>query len=388
MEWSYTSKPKLIRVANVPGSLNTFCKGLLKKLSYDYEVVALASPGPEMKEIEDREHVRTISLPIERRISVFKDIISLWKMIVVFRKERPTIVHTIGGKCGLLSMIAAWLTRVPIRMYTFTGLDSQVVTKGFLHYVLWFTDKLSCVLATDLLPEGCGVKRDMERSHLTKKTLTVLGHGNIRGIDLDYYCVNENIAERASAVREKWKDDFTFVFVGRVVRDKGINELVSAFKKLYESNSNVRLLIVGPYENDIDPISSESRLYIDRCDHIEAVGSQKDVRPWYAAADCFVLPSYREGFPNSVIEAGAMNLPSIVTDINGANEIIIEGENGIIVPPRNTEALLNAMVFMMTNKDKRDYMRGNARKLVADRYEQKFVHQCLFDYYKQALERL
>lgn len=380
-------KTKLIRIANIPESLNIFCKGLLKKLSVDYDVVALASPGDALHEIEEREGVRTIAIPIERRISIGKDIVSLFRMIRTFHKEKPTIVHTIGGKCGLLTVIAGWLCRVPIRIYSFTGLDSSTA-KGFMHGVLWCTDKLSCMLATDLLPEGYGVKRDMERMKLTKKPLTVLGKGNIRGIDLEYYCTNNELQSQASEIRSKFGDCFVFLFVGRIVHDKGIDELVVAFKKINEQFPHTRLLIVGPDESQLDPISDESQKYIEESNVIYAAGAQSDVRPWYLAADCFILPSYREGVPNCVIEAGAMNLPSIVTDINGANEIIINGENGIIVPPQNSDALYEAMRAIMENEDDRLKMKNNARRMVAERYEQGYVQQCLMDYYKKTIDRL
>jgi glycosyltransferase involved in cell wall biosynthesis len=137
----------------------------------------------------------------------------------------------------------------------------------------------------------------------------------------------------------------------------------------------------------MDPISEESRNAIDTCEDIIAVGKKTgvDLLAYYAASDCFVFPSYREGFPNTVIEAGAMGLPSIVTDINGAREIIINGENGVIVPSKDADALHDAMLKMLEDKAERERMAGNARHLIETRYEQRFVRQCLYDFYKEVL---
>ena len=178
---------------------------------------------------------------------------------------------------------------------------------------------------------------------------------------------------------------FTFVFVGRIVREKGINELVSAFVRLNKEHADMRLLLVGPYEENLDPVLPKTKRIIDECEAIEAVGAQKDVRPFYEQSDVLVFPSYREGFPNVVIEAGAMGLPSIVTDINGSREIIENEKNGLIVPPRDEQALYEAMKWMVEHPDERKRMAENARLMVASRFEQGFVRQCLKDYYKKIL---
>jgi glycosyltransferase involved in cell wall biosynthesis len=173
--------------------------------------------------------------------------------------------------------------------------------------------------------------------------------------------------------------------VGRLVREKGINELVAAFVRLNEQHPQTRLLLVGPYEEKIDPLMPETIRLIDGCEVIEAMGSQTDVRPFYERSDVLVFPSYREGFPNVVIEAGAMDLPSIVTDINGAREIIVNHENGLIVPPRDEAALYEAMEWMLNHPEECQRMGQKSRKMVADRYEQGFVRQCLKNYYKEIL---
>lgn len=367
---------KIIRAATVPQSLNTFCKGVLKELSQEYEVVAVASPGPALDEIARREGVRVIAVPMERHISLKSDLKSLWQMWRVMRRERPDMVHSITPKAGLICMVAAWLARVPRRVHMFTGLVWPTST-GLKRRILMATDWLTCACATHIIPEGEGVKNDLFNHHITRKPIKVLGSGNIRGIDLKHY--------DPALFENPGHEGFTFVFVGRIVREKGINELVAAFDRLHKERVDTRLVLVGPSEVNLDPILPETLDRIKQGKGIEAVGPQSDVRPYYANADALVFPSYREGFPNVVIEAGAMGLPSIVTDINGSREIIIDGQNGMIIPPRDEDALYQAMKKFMENPGIVYKMSINARPLVASRYEQGYVRQCLYSFYNEIL---
>ena len=375
---------KIIRATTVPISLDHFCRGLLKMLSERYEVVALSSPGEEMQAIADREGVRTIEVPMERHISPLKDVRALWQLIGVFRRERPTMVHSMTPKAGLLCMVAAWLTRVPVRVHTFTGLVFPTA-EGLQRKLLMWTDRITCCCATYVIPEGEGVKKDLLDYGITRKPLRVLGFGNVRGVDMHYYSRRKEVMEKAASIRD---DKYvTFLFVGRIVRDKGINELCGAFDRLSKEYSQARLLLVGWREDGLDPVSDKSQALIDSHPRIDYVGEiwGEDLLAYYAAADCFVLPSYREGFPNTVLEAGAMGLPSIVTDANGSREIIVENENGMIIPPRDEDSLLAAMRQMTSNDRRRSYMASNARKMIGSRFEQGFVRQCLLDFYDTIL---
>jgi len=369
-------KKKIIKTSTIPASLNTFCKGQLKMLSEHFEVVAVSSPDKELKWIEEREGVRTIEVPMERHISIVNDLKSLYKMIQVFRKEKPYIVHSMTPKAGLISMWAGKICGIPVRMHTYTGLVFPTTT-GMKQKILIWMDKLLCACATYINPEGQGVANDLKKFKITKKPLHIIGNGNVRGIDAEYW--------KRSNEERKTKDDernsslkskvFTFVFVGRIVGDKGINELIEAFKRLKPSGqwNQIKLLLVGPYEENLDPVKPVTKQEIDNNPNIEAVGSQKDVRPFYEQANAFVFPSYREGFPNTVLEAGAMGLPSIVTNINGANEIIIPEENGLIIPSKDAVALYQAMQRFIDEPELVKKMAGNARKMVIDRYEQKYI---------------
>lgn len=408
---------KIIRCATIGMSLNIFCKDILSELkAQGYDVVAVSSPDSDLKELVEREGVRAIGVPMERRISPWKDLCSLLKMYRVFRQEKPDMVHSMTPKAGLVCMIAAWLARVPVRMHTFTGLVWPT-SKGLQRQVLMLTDRITCACATHVIPEGQGVLNDLA-AHITSKPLKVLGYGNVRGIDLQYWQVNSSDEGKRKKEKGEIKGSdalehpFTFLFVGRIVGDKGINELVTAFERFLtqiqitnyklpapDGPKRVKLVLVGTYEEELDPIAPETRQMIDSMPEIEAVGAQygDDLKAWYAAADCFVFPSYREGFPNTVIEAGAMELPSIVTDINGSREIVADYRlqitndrlricpNGVVIPSKDAEALRDAMVWMLEHPEERAQMGAMARKMVADRYEQGFVRQCLYDFYKEVL---
>ena len=367
---------KIIRATTSPRSLDDFCRNMLKELSEEYEVVAVSSPGEELTRIEQREHVRVVAIPMERRISLIKDFKSLWRMFVFFRHERPDVVHSMTPKAGLICMVSSWLAKVPLRIHTFTGLIWPTAT-GFKRRVLMITDWLTCACATHIIPEGEGVRNDLLNQRITHKSLKVLGYGNVRGVDLEYY-KPDNYSFTPDVA------SFTFVFVGRIVREKGINELVSAFDRLHREKPNIRLVLVGDTEDD-DPILYETLCRIKKKNGIIAVGRQSDVRPYYAQANALILPSYREGFPNVVIEAGAMGLPCIVTDINGSREIIFNGKNGIIIPPKDEVALYEAMKFFIEHTDAVAAMASNARSLIASRFEDKFVRQRLYDYYHEIM---
>ena len=379
---------KIIYTSTIPLSLNLFYRGLFRELSQEYEVVASSSPQPELAEVAKREGVKTIAVPMRREIAPVNDLIALWRLIHIFRRERPQMVHSMTPKAGLLSMIAARIACVPVRVHTFTGLVFPT-SSGLLRQVLMFTDKMTCWCATHIIAEGEGVRNDLQRCGITKKGVSVLGFGNVRGIDLDYYALTPSVKEQAGDIRKRLgiaDGAFTFVFVGRIVRDKGIHELIAAFCRLCHEREDVYLLLVGDYE-PTDPLSKYSRELIDRTPNIYVTEEWiDDVRPWYAVADALVFPSYREGFPNVVIEAGAMGLPSIVTDINGSREIIIDGENGVIIPSHDEMALYHAMKGMVMNPKKAIYMGEKAHPLIASRYEQGFVRSKLKEFYHNILK--
>ena len=374
---------KVFRITTVPISLNGLFKGQLKMLNEHFELVGVSSPGSALEEAHQREGIRVIALPMERRISPVKDFISLFRMVLLFLRERPDMIHSYTPKAGLISMLAGWIAGVPVRMHTFTGLVFPTAT-GLKQKILIWTDRLTCACATYINPEGNGVKHDLIRYHITKKPLKIIANGNVNGIDLDYLQRTPEVMQAAEAFRKE--DAFTFCFVGRMVRDKGINELVSAFIRLQKRYAQIRLILVGPFEKNLDPVSAETEKQIFNHPTIEFMDFQEDIRPFLAVSDALVFPSYREGFPNVVLQAGAMGLPSIVTNINGCNEIIEQGKNGVIIESKNEEMLYHAMEDFILNQDKVDSMSRNCRKMIAEKYDQKIVWAALLEEYKTLLK--
>ena len=374
---------KIIRCCTVAQSLG-FVEGMMDDFrEQGYEVVLLSSPGDEMDKLEAEHGCKCCRVPMQRHISPLKDLKSLWQVFRVFRREKPDMVHSMTPKAGLLCMLAGWLAGVPQRVHTFTGLVWPT-TKGLKRRILMLTDWLTCACATHVIPEGEGVKADLQR-HITRKPMKVLGYGNVKGVDMERFSLRPEIVDAAKSLRSR--NLFTFLYVGRIVSDKGVNELVDAFGKLHALNPHCRLVLVGKMEENLDPLKPSTLKKILALKGIRAVGEKQDdeLIAWYAASDCFVLPSYREGFPNTVLEAGAMGLPSIVTDINGSREIVENGKNGIIIPPKDENALIEAMQQMLDNDSKRDSMATAARPMIASRFEKSYVQQCLLDFYHEIL---
>lgn len=378
-------RQKIIRLTTVASSLDCLLKGQLRFLSDYYEVVGVASDFDtgKLREVSVREGVQCIDVPMYREISLLNDIKAFWKLIRLFKKENPYIVHANTPKGSLLAMTAAWITRVPHRIYTVTGLRFETST-GKLRRLLIAMEKITCWCATKVIPEGEGVKKTLIMNRITGKPLKVILNGNINGVNIDYF--NREVLSADVIEKRKVPHCYTFVFVGRLVRDKGIRELVLAFVRLYHQYENICLLMVGEIEHSRDPLDGEILRLLQKHEAICAVGFQYDVRPYLAASDVLVFPSYREGFPNVVLQAGAMGLPSIVTNINGCNEIIQDGKNGKIIPPRDEDALYDAMKWFYEHQDDEvKEMAIRARPLIMERYEQHKVWNALLEEYK-ALE--
>ena len=244
--------------------------------------------------------------------------------------------------------------------------------------------------ATKVYPNSYGLKDFIEKEAFCKsEKLKVIGKGSSNGIDTSTFSKKQIDSQTLQTLREKYninKKHTVFCFVGRLVGDKGINELVSAFCKLYNIDSDRRLLLVGDLEKELDPLLPITEKQINNHPGIIGVGWQEDVRPFLAISDVFVFPSYREGFPNVVMQAGAMELPCIVSDINGCNEIIEEGINGMIIPVKDENALYNAMLELFENQEKQELLTSVARKMIVDRFEQKYIWEELLKEYQTLLD--
>jgi glycosyltransferase involved in cell wall biosynthesis len=383
-------KPKLIRTSTVAMSLDLLLKGQLAFLSENYNVIAVSGKDSHLETVANRERVPTINVSMSRKISLVKDFISLINLYLLFKKEKPLIVHSITPKAGLLSMVAAYFAGVPIRVHTFTGLVFPTKS-GAMKQLLVAMDRILCKCATNVYPEGEGVKRDLIQYRITTKPLKVVANGNINGIDLEYFNP-ENVSEieliklRTSLGIQR--TDFVYIFIGRLVADKGINELIAAFSKLTKQKNNIKLLLVGQLEQELNPISKTTLIDIQYNSDIISTGYQDVVREYLALADAFVLPSYREGFPNVLLQAGAMGLPSIVTNINGCNEIIINNYNGIIIPVKNELTIFDAMQLLLEDELLYYSLHSNARKGIENRFDQQVVWKATLEEYKRITDNV
>lgn len=382
------SNPKILRITTIPVSLKTLLKGQHRFMSKKgFEVIGVSSSGKELQDVEQNENVRVAILEMTRTISPFNDLKSLWEFYRLCKRERPTIVHSHTPKAGIVGMLGAKLAGVPVRLHTVAGLPLMEAT-GIKRSLLDFVEKLTYRCATKVYPNSTGLYDFILANNYTKKEkLKVIANGSSNGIDTHYFDPGLFSEVQKQELKQSLllqPNDFVYIFVGRLVGDKGINELISAFSQLETPNS--KLLLVGPFESELDPLQPETLKVIETHPNIISVGFQSDVRPYFAVSDCLVFPSYREGFPNVVMQAGAMGLPSIVTDINGCNEIIVEGENGTIIPVKNVATLVDAMQKMIYDTSYYHHLRQNARPMIQSRYEQRVVWEALLEEYRRVLE--
>ena len=385
---------KLIRITTVPLSLKVLLKGQLRFMaSNGFDVKGVSSEGEELKEVIENEGIVMEAINMSRKITPFQDLKSLWEMWNFLRKEKPQIVHTHTPKAGIIGMLAARLAGVPHRLHTVAGLPLMEAT-GIKRKILNFVEKLTYSSATRVYPNSKGLYDFILQNNFTQSNkLKIIANGSSNGINTTFFSPAQVSEIEKVALREKLNiqpDDFVFVFVGRIVSDKGINELIKAFSELQTAENNeltgIKLLLVGGLESDLDPLNPETLAEINQNKDIISAGFQQDVRPFFAISDALAFPSYREGFPNVVMQAGAMGLPSIVSDINGCNEIIVEGENGLIIPSKNVEKLKEKMLTLARDKNLYIKLKENSRRMIENRYEQSVVWKALLEEYEGLLQ--
>jgi len=383
-------KPKLIRITTVPGSLRSLLKGQLRFMSENgYEVIGVSSPGEALQDVVHNEGVNTVAIEMTRTISPLKDLKALFQLIQLFRREKPQIVHTHTPKAGLLGMMAAKIAGVPYRLHTVAGMPLTVAT-GAKRQLLNQMEKLTYVCATKVYPNSYGLEQIILQEKFTNPgKLKVIGKGSSNGIDtaqFDPVLVSEETKKEIRKNLGIKDEDFVFIFIGRIVKDKGINELVKAFNNLYQNNTDVHLVLVGNFEKELDPLQPETEKLIFEHKNIHAVGYKANVIDYFAMADVLTFPSYREGFPNVVMQAAAMQLNCIVSNINGCNEIIKDGENGWIVCVKDIKQLQDRMQWCLQNKEESHRMGLKSRKIMVSDYERSYIWNEILKEYNNLLK--
>jgi len=384
---------KIIRITTVPISMNKILEGQMAYINRFYNLIGVSRyVEKDFKEIEKREGIRMIAIPFSRTISPFQDVISLWKLIRLFRKEKPAIVHTHTPKAGLLGMLAAKITKVPVRLHTVGGMPLMGVNGKKLK-ILEFTEKLTYKYAHRVFPNSFGLKDFILQNQFTSiQKIKVLGNGSSNGVDTNFFKKDYLGAEKETHnLRQELgikNTDFVFIFLGRLAKDKGIIELVSAFNKLSKKDPNLKLLLVGPLEQENSSLSENTLNIITNTKAIIYPGRTDNVRGFLKLADVFVLPSYREGFPNALLQAGAMGLPLIATDINGCNEIVENNKTGFLIPVKDQEALFNKMKFLYKSSETRLKFGVNIRNSVEEQFKQSVIWDALLKEYNFFLKKI
>ena len=380
---------KIIRIATHLGSLDNLLQGQMRFMSAYYNVIGIGSDDDKKsikEKLAKKENIKVIPLEMTREITPIKDIKALFELYKVFKKEKPLIVHSHTPKAGTLAMVAAKIAGVPHRLHDVAGLP-LVEAKGIKRKILNIVEKVTCYSATMVYPNSFGLQDIIIDSNFTnQKKMKVLGHGSSNGIDTSYFDPSLYSDDSNRKLREELSidtSDFVFIFLGRIVRDKGINELVKAFKELSRKHNQVKLLLVGYYDKFTAQLLSETEKEIESNKNIITLEWQDDVRPFLSMSNVLTFPSYREGFPNTVLQASAMKTPSIVSDINGCNEIIKNDFNGIIIPVKNLEALENSMEKLLLDTKYYKYLIKNCRTSICEKYERKDIWKLWLQEYNQ-----
>ena len=380
---------KLIRITTIPMSLKYLLKGQMAFMSKNgFNVTMISSDGQELKDVIENEKCAHIIIPLTRKITILKDLKATYNLYKLIRKEKPDIVHTHTPKAGIIGMLASYFARVPIRLHTVAGLPLMEAV-GFKRIILNFVEKVTYKCSTKVFPNSYGLKKIIVKHRFTSENkIKVIGNGSSNGIDTSYFDPELFSTKDNEYLKTNLginKTDFVFIFVGRIVSDKGINELVEAFHKICLVKENIKLLLVGPYEDELDPLQKKTKILINNNENIISVGYQNDVRPYFSISNCLVFPSYREGFPNVVMQAGAMRLPSIVSDINGCNEIIENNINGLVINVKSIHSIYDAMINLTSDELLFNKLRLNSRDKIRIKYERKSYWNFLLNEYKNLI---
>ena len=380
---------KLVRITTVPLSLEKLLEDQPQYFAQFYDVTLISSDQERLERLGKAQGVATYAIPLTRTISPFHDLRCLYQMFRFFKREKPDIVHTHTPKAGIIGMLAAYMARVPVKMHTVAGLP-LMEAKGFKRRLLMAVEKITYRCADWVYPNAQGLLSFIEENQMCSSSkIKILGKGSSNGIDTAFFDPIQIPKAETNTLKVNLKiapEDFVFSFVGRLVGDKGVNELVEAFVLLSEQYPNIKLLLVGPEEKALDPLNRETTKHISAHPSIISVGYQNDIRPYLAVSDCFVFPSYREGFPNVVLQAAAMEVPCIVSNINGCNEIIQDQKNGWWVPPKSVTPLVQTMQDALTNSVKRKAFKKQLRPQIIAHYGRQHFWELLKKEYQSQLK--
>lgn len=379
-----TVNPRVIHMVTSPNSVSLMTGQLAYLNKSGFDVTVIASPGRELDQVGKKEKVNTKAIEMKREISPLKDIISLIKIILYFLKVKPDICNAGTPKAGLLGMIAAWLTRVPFRVYTIRGLRFEGVS-GYKKWILMLTEKIACFCAHKVICISPSLEKKVINLKLTTQNKTVvIGSGSSNGLQVDNYKSTDYIKRQIKKIQLEYnlnKYHFIIGFVGRVNYDKGIEELVKVFESIQREVENIGLLIIGEKETN-NSISPSIKHTIKSNPDIIETGRVENPVPYYYIMDVLVFPTHREGFGNVSIEAQATGTPVITTNATGAIDTVIDRETGYITDIGDKKALKYLLIKLMNNPDLISYLGNNGKERVEREFRSIIIWEGLRNLYR------
>lgn len=354
------------------------------------QISVISSPGELLEQFAQREGVQVYPVLMPRRITPARDLFAVAHIGRILRRVRPHIVHAHTPKGGLLGMLAAWMCRVPVRIYHIRGLP-HLTANGAKRLLLRYSEKVACALAHQVLCVSHSIRQVVVQECICPAgKIKVLAWGSGQGVDAEHRFHPARFDERdKQQLRQRLhipQEGIVIGFVGRIVRDKGIVELVDAWQRLRKDYPHAHLLLVGDYEPQ-DPVPSGIRELLDSTPQVHVTGWVEDTAPYYAIMDLLVLPSYREGFPNAPLEAAAMELPVVATDIPGTRDAVENEQTGLLVPPRDARSLELAIRRYLVGAALRVQHGKAGRERVLRYYRQETLWQALYEEYQRWLVR-
>ncbi len=359
--------PKLIRVTTVPMAFHVLLKGQLRYMKEaGFDVIMVSADGREREDVLRSEGCPHHIIPMTRSITPFADLVSLWRLYRFFRMEKPDIVHSHTPKAGLLAMIAAKMAGVKLRIHTVAGLRFMTST-GITRKVLTTMERLTTAAATHVWPNSKSLLKYITENKLANPSkLEVIGEGSTNGINLSRFSDSALVPEKIEEAKRAMKYDSSLTYIlsiGRIVRDKGIAELVNVFERLHAKDNSLRLVLVGEFEDHLDPLDPGTREKLQTHPAIIMAGWHDEVEYFLHLANVLVHASHREGFPNVLLQAGAMNCPIVCSGIPGNIDIVDDGETGLVFKVKNEEELFQKLKLAIQDPGE--------MKVMADRLKQK-----------------
>ena len=382
------SQVRVLYVVTVPISAWIFLEGQLRYLRENgYSVRLISSPGPLLDQVSEREGIPVTGLAMERDVSVFKDLVSLWRLYRQIRLFKPHIVHMGTPKAALLAGLASWVCRVPVRIYTMHGLRLEGVGQP-KRTVLTVLEWLTCRSVHEVLCVSPSLRRRAIEVGVVRPARTrVLGSGTANGISAQRFSPALRSLESLSAHAARLgmrAGAPTIGYAGRLTRDKGIAELCDAHRELRRDYPELQLLLVG-WLDEADQLPEATREYVAHGDAVFCTDFVSDVSPYYGLMDIFALPTYREGFPTSPLEAAAAGIPVVTTKATGAMDSVVDGVTGILVDAGSAPQLTKALRRLLDDPSLRDAMGSRGRRRVESDFAQTQVWNALNVVYQRRL---